>query len=526
MALHVNTDPGAVLRGLINQPGGVAGVITGVVQTEAYGTALDGSVDVTSKIQDAIDDLPATGGRLIFSAGTYRIDGTLTVNKPVIFEGHGHGFMYQSGNSPGDGYYTPGGTVLRANRTTGDFITLNHAGVVLLDLAIVNAATGIPTSGHGVLVNEASAFHMERCVVQNFYNLIHFVNGYMWTINASYLLDPANIGIWNEDQEFPDGGDSCITNSWITSFARTDLSPQKAIYMTSGGGLKIIGCKVNAAPGYVSEFNRGIDIEMASGSSTVCVLVESSSIENCTGATINLGSGGGSISQIIIKGNHITGFGSGLVVDGAGLSYVSVEGNHITGSLVNGIIIGQADKVYIGTNTITGCAGDEIKLNNTADATNVTIARQNVEEDAVIENLAISSAAITNVAPPKIDWNYETSLQTVTGTDAHVMFRLTPTNWGTGIVTFRARGNISGTGEFFIQMVRAYSYTSSGNVSVSTVGTDVSVGSGAAHITGAVSVSAVAGEIQFSLQKDTSNAVTGTTHMIADGQLSKLKLGS
>jgi hypothetical protein len=128
----------------------------GVVLATDYGCDPSGTVSSVAGINLAIAALPSTGGTVLFSPGTYKIDGAgVSVTKPhVTFAGAGHAFF-------------GGPTVFSVSAGVG--VTWDGAAAFgfaggLKDIAI-NAVTG---SSFGVLLQNTMGFTVEDVSIQGF----------------------------------------------------------------------------------------------------------------------------------------------------------------------------------------------------------------------------------------------------------------------------------------------------------------------------------------------------------------------
>ena len=105
-----------------------AGYKTGIVDYLVSGTS-----NAATAIQNALNSLPSTGGKIVFLDGTYSVSSAVTISKNVVFEGMGDGTKIN---------------------VTGRFITTNSAVTVTLrDLAITATSVGDGIIGGGSTSN-------------------------------------------------------------------------------------------------------------------------------------------------------------------------------------------------------------------------------------------------------------------------------------------------------------------------------------------------------------------------------------
>ena len=106
-------------------------LIAGATNARTAGMVSDGATDNTAKLQSLINALPA-GGTLYFPAGTYRINGPITINKRLNLVGES-------------------GTVFDCSRATQYVFTINRGGSAINGMTI----TGLVIEGPGVETNPA-----------------------------------------------------------------------------------------------------------------------------------------------------------------------------------------------------------------------------------------------------------------------------------------------------------------------------------------------------------------------------------
>ena len=252
------------------------------VAAEAGGTTIDvpstgiAATD-TAALQAAHDALGAEGGIIRLDAGPYALTGGgLTFDRPVRLVGT----LGPNGanQATGDSYLTTG-TVITCASSSAAAITVDADGCTFENLSIANTAGSTPTSGSvGILINSlGKSTRIVDCDITGFYINLEFVHGYEWYVDRCHFFDPVYAGIKVRDVSVPDGGDGVIANSFI--YAGPDnLTPTAGIQWESGGGLKVLGCKVNMRG--TAKFTVGVNLACASGIATSIALITGNSIEN------------------------------------------------------------------------------------------------------------------------------------------------------------------------------------------------------------------------------------------------------
>lgn len=314
---------------ILNSPD-IGGGIGFNVQT--YGATGDGVTDDTTAIRAAIAAIPSTGGVLYVPAGRYIYTGaTLTLDKPVTVMGDGGRFTTSDLDSALSTIEFDSGTL--------PLFTVTHAGCDFRNIALINSSGTTPTAGAGILVlgdgtaHGAAFGNFENLTIGNFYIGIDVQSGGLHRFDNCAIFGPVLYGLKLRNILNPDGGDNCVSNCQIwTSGSR---SPTSAIRIESGGGPKIVNCKVNALT--LPLFINGLDIELTAGVTTADLLISNCSFEGYSGSGIKgAPQAGGSVWYgIVLTGNQFAGGATGNpdAINFAGASAGDFNGLTINGNL-------------------------------------------------------------------------------------------------------------------------------------------------------------------------------------------------
>lgn len=275
----------------------------------AQGTTYVPSTNVaatdTAAIQAAHDALPSTGGTILLDAGPYAITaGTIAFTKPIHLVGSG-----PNGSNASTGAFFNGiGTLLTCSSSTGIALQVDADGCTFEKLHLQNTSVSAPTAGSAIKVasNGKSCRYID-CCIEGFYVGLNVEKGYYWKVDRCSFIDPVLYGIRIQDIGLVDGGDQTITNSDFTA-GPNNLTPTAGIQWESGGGPKIIGCKVNITGS--ASFTVGFNFQISDGATTSVAVVSSCSIENVTyGVLFQLSgvSNTGHFGKIVVIGNEFFG---------------------------------------------------------------------------------------------------------------------------------------------------------------------------------------------------------------------------
>jgi hypothetical protein len=300
---------------------------------KSYGATGDGTTDDTTAIQAALAAIPSTGGLLYFPAGIYKYTGaTLTLSKPVTVQGEGGGLKFVA--------YTPSihavsgepaTTSIDFNSSTGTLFDVATNGCAFRNLGLRNT-TATPSAGAGIVVSAGGDRTLfENFSVDGFYINIDVQAGSSLMFDKCWFAAPVLYGLKLRNILVPDGGDHFISNCYfVTSQARGATS---AIRIESGGGVKIVNCKINVMDS-TKPWVNGIDLAAANNIVTVDMLISNCSIEGFSGVGIKGATGTSSIWwTIVITGNQISSYASG---NPYGIKFNATASGDFNGLLITG----------------------------------------------------------------------------------------------------------------------------------------------------------------------------------------------
>lgn len=260
--------------------------ISPFISIKSLGATGNGSTDDSANVQ-LIFNLAQTLGLPVFvDPGTYKVQNvTLSqVNAAV--------------------------TVFGAGRTVSTFsVPINQTGILLNTTGVVTmrdfqitgdvAATAgsLMTLGTNVTLNQFSSFERLR-FFQGFQQMNCISAAEQCFTNCDFMNPAANgIGLVLADAVIADAGDMSVTNCCFVSSHGVGT----AIFQSSGGGLKMTGCKVISwANGYVLSETAGV--------STSDLFLQGNSFEDFSGAAITFAKNLGNIfGTVTITGNEFDG---------------------------------------------------------------------------------------------------------------------------------------------------------------------------------------------------------------------------
>jgi hypothetical protein len=477
----------------------------------------------TAAIQAAHDALPARGGLIQLRAGVYAITaGGLAFTKQVTLVGAG-------GTLSGDGGTTPPRalTTLTYAYATGTPITLSAPGSILKDFALVNNAGATPTAGSGIDAtasgNSGSQFRMVGVTVLGFWNNVA-ISGVYYMIDSCHFYDAVNWGVFaaTSSAAYYDHGDQGIINCVFVGLTTT-RSGAAAVRWESGGGLRFTGNKINGLtqPGNASvgSWVVGLDACVADGVSTSVLVVTGNSIEACSGQCVLVHQKGttGTFSKVVVVGNELAISGTALWLDcttAGQVSDVLFSNNVITDALmvwarrVKGLVIGANRLIRWTSNAIridVGCSDYQIEMPHTTGA-GILLSDASVDDN-------------THNVAARINHHYVREIPTTTSPTVFTpLYKFSLVAYQSAIINVRLVGTVSTVGTFAIDATRLLTRNASGNVVLTTIGTDTTNG-GAVQF--AFDVASVAGEVLIKVASPlaTSNDVAGIATVKLDGSV-------
>jgi hypothetical protein len=322
-----------------------------IVNVKDFGAVGNGVMDNTTALQNAINAAESSGAPLFLPAGSYKTTSTLNVTASIGIFGSGN---FNS-------------VILPASNINGITVNIPNAGSFSkwFGPTFENFGIAYPsqaTSGTAAISVTATGFEVNGSTYRNLWinqawDGIHFVKASAWVVDSCTINDSAEAGIFVENQNNADNGDSTITNTTI--FNPFVTGSTFGIIWRSSGGLRVLNNKINAMA-------NGIQVQLASGAVTGDILIQNNSIEayGIAGvqSAVNLFRLGatGTLHSVLIQGNQIGSFANAVAVpldaNGVWLSNLSILGNEVitvnTGS-PNGFIVNSTTNFLICNNVLS-----------------------------------------------------------------------------------------------------------------------------------------------------------------------------
>lgn len=279
-----------------------------------FGAIGDSTTDNTAAFQAAIDALESVGGgKLLVPYGRFKINGELTIDKPIIVEGMGGGVFTHD--------YIVAATKIFTTSATNNLLNVRSDGFQLININLENYAA-TPTAGAGLLITYSNGFKLINSMVDRFFDDVKIIDSYHWRIAGCTFSGQVRYGLWIQDVVIADAGDQALSDCWFFPRGRNATA---SIYHTSGGGLKVTNTKFNydyyggkVQYHYLTEFSGGL---------TSVLLMHGNSFENFTTAAIKH-QGGGFAGYMSFTGNEFAGGDPGATgIDILNASGISITGN-------------------------------------------------------------------------------------------------------------------------------------------------------------------------------------------------------
>lgn len=479
---------------------GAAALATSVVTVPP--AASNAAVD-TAAIQAAHDALPAGGGEIRLRAGIYYLTATgVTFTKRVKLVGVG-----------GFGADSSAVTQLFCNSATAQAITITATGCGIEGVTVVNNGSVTPTAGWGVKFSAGQYVHMSRVYVFNFYDNVRFETGNYWTIRDCVLAAPVRYGLFIQNTDNADSGDGLVQGCRFVIAGGPRNAADAAVRWVSGGGARIIACKVNGNS--TQKFVTGFDFALIDGATTADLFVHNNSLENISGSAVRMIRQGatGTVTIALIESNEFMSVGK-CVELGAGTRNALVQGNVGFGATV-GVDVAAGGPFTIGTNHWRAVT-TPVNLAAGVSAY-TTVSRQDIEGTGIA-----FTDGTGGLAGAQVDYRYKRAINWAVSGTPTALWTLGVPNYGGGIITVHVTGTHTGVGGFVVRRRVAYTIDGGGVVTLADMET---VRHGSTQVNLAVTVAA--NQIVIALSTDNG---TTTPHAVAaldcDGKLTQLKVGA
>jgi len=309
------------------------------VDSSAYNFVTDG-IDDNVQLQQAIDDLPSTGGRIILREGTYTLGATVTFSKDgVMMQGQGTGTIVTIGTN-----------------FNSDMFAFGHASLTFTDCVIKDIkfdGNSGNQSASGIILANNLAVPMQNFSVLNCF-LKDAEDAAIEFSNAStdhFLIQGNHFDGWEDEAAINLLGTAnkgIISDNYFTNSSTTRIF----IDGIKASGVSILNNKFNAPNSYNATLLSGGDI--AEGNK---IVIGSSAGASCV-AIADFSS--------FVTGNNIE-FGASSNVGSRGISNSTrVRANYINGGGI-GIIVDASSDIFVGGNDLQGLQADGIDINGTAE---------------------------------------------------------------------------------------------------------------------------------------------------------------
>lgn len=348
-----------------------------------FGAVGNGIADDTAAINAAIAAMPATGGRLYFPAGIYRISGTVTLSRSGVYYGDGQA------------------TVIRSTSASADAFAVNAEQVVITEMSWDSA---VPRNGGAYVAVYGSRFRLQRFLMSGAYIGVHLFpnhNGATATIAEGQIFNTvAGAGVCI----LVNGGfDVSITDILVDKLADSIGNCFAGIQINETGDVEIsrasimhgsYGLLIQASPGKViasvwanncffDNCGAGGDI-FADGGAIVRSLFDQCWFSSATSSGLRLHTArGGSIDGVDVNACHLLMNSlAGLSIGDAGVKNTRVTGGAFAQNGAAGISVtgGAGEFAVIGARigNTHGLSGNGYGIFVDTGSTNYTIAYNDV----------------------------------------------------------------------------------------------------------------------------------------------------
>lgn len=499
----------------------------------------------------AIAALPSTGGQLELGAGVFYINAELPIAKCIDVCGAGGGIAGAANAST-----SVGPTTINCLSATANGFNVTAHGCSFRNFSLVNTNAGTPSAGAGILATSFNGGLVDRVTIVGFYNNLD-LGGVYYHVTNNNIYDAVNYGLYMHapgdaiSPSYLDHGDMIVANNVFSGWKKTYASAANLRY-ESGGGLKITGNKFNSGgqPGNISAGVAAycIDLMVADGCTTSSLVITGNSISGWASNTANIriGQAGttGKYVNTVIVGNEITVGVRGLIygASSAAADYIAnmeCSGNIFAYMSAAGITLSNCREVDLGRNEWRQCSSPFIHLGASPDTGSgvlgVRVAPQSIGQhdavDIIQDDRKFSNGIYATGSG--VDYDYTRGMYITANGVWQTACVLTIPNGSGGIIELDVDGqngnaahNSGNNKGVAIRQTRAYDVNTSGVVTLTTVGTDVSVGTGAAFtavqfVTGTNTVT-----IQVQTTDGTQLSLWAGARVCVDGKLTKFHIGA
>lgn len=339
----------AAIEEVASETAGGAGAAIGwfVVTAAAYGATGDGSTDDLGAINDAIADLNAAGGGVLYfphPSVYYKVTAALdAITVPVLILGDGMGAYDVS----------EAGTEIRCTSATAVLFTVNAKVGKVANILLRNSHA-TPTAGAAVLVDGSyigQKVDFDAVHVHGFYDGIDVKVGAQWSMVNILIVAPVRYGVRVRNTVNGDAGDWSIVNSNFYAQVRDATA---ALRIESSGGGKVANTKFNQGNDSPTPFRFADMVSAANpATATSILLFTNCSFENYDGNGIDIT--GPNWNMLVLNhcqwGQYDNATGSPVVADT--VNYIIIDGAIFIGDATTptAIDLTDCDHVRIGAGT-------------------------------------------------------------------------------------------------------------------------------------------------------------------------------
>lgn len=548
--IELNTENTVVPAAFNVRDGNVTGLVgpDGVVLSRFVPPSGDTSgVSDRTNLQSALDALPSNGGELLLTAGIYYLDSEVSITKPTKISGAGGGIAGDAGTAAS---LAP--TTINCISATANGFNVTASGCTFRDFALINTAGDTPTAGAGILSTSNTTTTIDALTILGFWNLLD-LGGVYYSVTKCRLYDAVNYYIYHHSpgSTYDDHGDFIVSNCVLSGWKK-DYTAVAQLRWESGGGIKVVGNKFNSGgqPGNLSAGVAAYCMQLmaADGKATGSLVITGNSISGWASNTCNLYIGqlgptkNGAFTSVSIVGNEFAVSAQGITIEGNSTYNDKIKGVLIAENIFS-FISGSSIKIryvrrcHIGTNMHNAAGSPLIDIPDLAsDCIEMRIDRQHwggdVEsKDVIRDNRSVGNLALSLAGG--VEYDYTQGLSISTSAVWTQVFKIEVPNQAAGSFDFEIDGRSTNTGNtsanrkgVIVRQSRSYDVSSSGSVTVATIGTDVAAGAAASFIAVRYTVTTnwIAVEVQTT---DAINCVLwGQARLRVNGKLQTFHVGA
>lgn len=304
------------------------------------GTQPDGSVDLSTKVQQALNRFGSRGGLLVCPSGIVRMDAAVTVDEAVIFEGDGKDATKFLQHTAGLDHFI-----------VDTVKSVQFRGMQFYTDVVKSGGAGIKLTRSGASANLHSL--VQDCAFYDLYRGVHSDKAYGWNVNHCDFFRSITQSILAQNNNNPDQGDHTVSECWF------ETATLDHILVQTGGG-KYVNNKILGGA-------NGIRMLWPAGALTSDLNITGGSIEGQTSRGIQLtcSNSTGFFTQVNIEGVQLGGQPRCVEVTGitAWLNIINITGCVFyldTGSGSVCVFLDMVSNGFVGNNTYRGNGSSQV----------------------------------------------------------------------------------------------------------------------------------------------------------------------